>query len=179
LILVSVFIKLGSRGTVFYRGVRTGRYGKPFRIYKFRTMHPKAELLGTTTELNDPRVTRIGRVLRKYKIDEFPQMINVLKGEMSIVGPRPEVEEHTSVYTAEEKKILHIKPGVTDFASIRLVDLAVELGPDEPHKVYVTKVRNEKNRLRLEYVYRRSFWVDIKIIFLTACVILRKLFPST
>lgn len=178
LILVSVLIKLDSKGTVFYRGVRTGRYGKPFRIYKFRTMHPDAELMGTTSVLDDPRVTRIGRMLRKYKIDEIPQIINVLKGEMSIVGPRPEVEEHTLSYSDEEKRILDVKPGITDFASMRFVNLAAVLGPDDPHNVYVTRVRAEKNRLRLEYVYRKSFWVDIKIIFLTAWVITRRLFSS-
>ena len=178
LIFVSILISLDSKGAVFYRGERIGRYGKPFRIYKFRTMYPQAEKGGSTSTLNDPRVTRIGKTLRRYKIDEIPQLINVLKGDMSIVGPRPEVEEHTSVYNEEEKRILDVKPGISDFASIRFADLAAELGSENPHDVYVNELRSVKNQLRLKYVYCRSFWVDIKIIFQTVWVITRKMFSA-
>lgn len=179
MIVVSIWIKLDSKGTVFYRGKRIGHYGTPFQIYKFRTMQLNAELSGTTSGLNDPRVTRIGKWLRHYKIDEIPQMINVINGDMSIVGPRPEVEEHTSAYSDEEKRILDVKPGITDFASIRFFDLASELGSECPHDIYVKKVRAEKNRLRLEYIYCRSFCVDMKIIFLTVWAVTKKCFDRS
>ena len=116
-LLIAVLIKLDSRGAVFYRGVRIGRYGRPFKIFKFRTMRPDAEHVGTNvTAHRDPRITRVGRWLRPAKLDELPQLINVLKGEMSIVGPRPEVEEHTAAYSPEERIILSVRPGITDYA---------------------------------------------------------------
>jgi lipopolysaccharide/colanic/teichoic acid biosynthesis glycosyltransferase len=171
---IAAVIRIDSPGPALYRGVRTGLHGQPFHILKFRTMRVGAEASGTTTEMNDPRITRVGAFLRKYKLDELPQLINVLRGEMSIVGPRPEVEEHTAEYTEEEKEILTVRPGITDFASIRFSDMAAELGPDNPHQVYLTRVRAEKNQLRLEYVHKRSFLVDLKLIGLTAAVVLGK-----
>lgn len=168
LLLIAILIKLDSRGPVFYRGVRTGLNGKPFRIFKFRTMIPNAELVGSTaTARKDPRITRVGAFLRRYKLDEFPQLFNVLSGEMSFVGPRPEVEEHTSVYTEEEKAILSVKPGITDFASIHFRNLGELLGDEDANAVFIAKYRDEKNRLRLEYVRKQSFFVDMKIIFET------------
>ena len=152
---------------MFYRGVRIGRFGRPFRIYKFRTMVPDAERSGTATGHNDSRITTAGSWLRRYKLDELPQLINVLKGEMSLVGPRPEVEEHTSVYSAEEQLILTAIPGITDLSSMRFVRLGELLGTEDPNKVFIERYRAEKNRLRLEYVRTRSFWLDLKIIFLT------------
>jgi lipopolysaccharide/colanic/teichoic acid biosynthesis glycosyltransferase/glycosyltransferase involved in cell wall biosynthesis len=178
MLLVALWVRLDSAGPILYRGRRTGRYGKPFHIYKFRTMRPNSESLGSTTALNDPRITRSGRFLRKYKLDELPQFLNVLKGEMSIVGPRPEVEEHTADYTQEEQAILSVRPGITDYASIRFADLASIVGEEDPHNVYVTRVRGEKNRLRLEYVRRMSLWVDAQIILMTVWAILRKALPS-
>jgi lipopolysaccharide/colanic/teichoic acid biosynthesis glycosyltransferase len=176
LLLLGAAVKLTSRGPVFYRGKRTGLHGEPFRIYKFRTMVADAETRGSTaTAANDPRITRIGRVLRKYKLDELPQLLNVLNGDMSIVGPRPEVEEHTSVYTAEEQVILTVRPGITDFASIRFRDLGQLIGDDDPNRVFIERYRGEKNRLRIEYVRRRSFLVDLQIIFRTIwCVFVRR-----
>jgi lipopolysaccharide/colanic/teichoic acid biosynthesis glycosyltransferase len=138
-------------------------------------MTPGAETQGTTTHLNDTRVTRVGSWLRKYKLDELPQLINVLKGEMSIVGPRPEVEEHTSEYAGDELAILSVCPGITDFASVRFVDMASELGTVDPHGEYVTRVRHEKNQLRLKYVRTRSFAVDLQIVALTAWTLAKKL----
>ena len=127
----------------------------------------------TATAHNDPRITRVGRFIRKYKIDELPQLINVLKGEMSIVGPRPEVEEHTSVYTDEEKFILTVLPGITDFSSIRFINLNELLGSEDANKVFKEKYREEKNKLRIKYVKERSFGVDMKIIFMTLARILK------
>ena len=174
LVGTAVLVRVDSPGPVLYLGVRTGRGGKPFRIFKFRTMRVDAERFGTTTEIDDPRITRVGRVLRKYKLDELPQLLNVLRGEMSIVGPRPEVEEHTAEYTEEEQQILTVRPGITDFASIRFVDMAQELGTVDPHRVYLERVRAEKNKLRLEYVRRRSMLVDLGIILDTTRVVLGK-----
>ncbi len=178
LVAIAVAIKLDSPGSLIYQGRRSGKGGRPFRIYKFRTMVPDAESFGTTTRIGDPRVTRVGRLLRQYKLDELPQFFNVLRGEMSVVGPRPEVEEHTSAYSDAEKAILDVQPGITDLASIRFVDLARELGTEDPHGEYLRRVRGEKNRLRLQYVQTRSFLVDMKIISLTAWTVLKKAVPA-
>lgn len=174
LIVIAAGVKLDSAGPVFYRGVRTGRNSVPFRIFKFRTMCTDAEVLGTTTRVDDPRVTRLGRFLRAYKLDELPQFLNVLRGDMSVVGPRPEVEEHTAAYDQNERRILEVQPGITDFASIRFADLASELGTVDPHREYVTRVRAEKNRLRLQYVQSRSMTTDVTIIARTVGVIASK-----
>jgi lipopolysaccharide/colanic/teichoic acid biosynthesis glycosyltransferase len=165
---IAVLIKLDSLGPIFYRGVRVGQHGRLFRIFKFRTMRPDAELVGSTsTGKNDPRVTRVGRWLRPLKLDELPQLLNVVRGEMSIVGPRPEVEEHTSAYTEEEKVILSVLPGITDYASIRFFDLNDLVGSEDPRRVFIEKYRAEKNKLRVAYVRNQSFWTDFRIIFLT------------
>ena len=122
--IMAIIIKLDSPGPVFYRGWRTGLGGKPFRIFKFRTMVVDAEKIGgPSTALNDPRLTEFGKFLRKYKIDELPQIINVLKGEMSLVGPRPQVEKYTKLYNDEEKIILSVRPGLTDYASIKFINM--------------------------------------------------------
>jgi len=173
LLLVALAVALDSSGPVLYRGWRTGFEGKPFRIFKFRTMVVGAEAMGTTTSLRDPRVTRIGAVLRRWKLDELPQLLNVLLGDMSLVGPRPEVEEHTALYTPEERAILSVRPGITDLASIRFVRLAEELGAEDAHAVYVNRLRAEKNAMRLKYVRERSFLGDLAILFQTFRAILR------
>ncbi len=168
LLLIAVVIKLDSTGPVFYRGVRSGLNGRPFRIYKFRTMVPNAEKLGgLSTAKDDPRVTRVGKFLRRYKLDELPQLINVLKGEMSIVGPRPEMPEYTGQYTGEEKLILTVRPGITDYASLEFIQLGEILGSDDVDRVYEERVRPIKNALRVKYVKERSFYVDILIILKT------------
>src|SRR5262245_61693486 len=124
LIVIAVAIKLTSGGPVFYRGVRTGRDGQPFRIFKFSSMVPNAEAMGgPSTAHNDPPFTKIGKFLRQYKLDELPQLFNILKGEMSVVGPRPQVEVYTKLYNEQEKKILTVRPGLTDYASIRFINL--------------------------------------------------------
>lgn len=174
-LVIAVCITLDSRGPVFYRGVRIGVYGRPFRIFKFRTMRPDAENLGSTsTGQNDPRVTRVGRWLRPRKLDELPQLLNVLRGEMSIVGPRPEVEEHTSAYTEEEKIILSVPPGITDYASIRFFNLNELVGSEDPRRVFIEKYRAEKNGLRVAYVRNQSLWTDFGIICSTLARFVRR-----
>ena len=174
LIFFSIVIKLNSKGPVFYRGKRIGRYGKPFRIYKFRTMVVDAENLGgPSTADNDSRITKIGKFLRKYKLDELPQLINVLKGEMSFVGPRPEVQHYVDMFTEEEKAILNVRPGITDWASLWNPDEGAMLkGTKDPEKTYMEKIRPEKIKLQMKYVKNHSFLVDLKIILLTIKTVL-------
>lgn len=174
---VTALIKATSKGPVFYRGARVGLHGKPFRIYKFRTMVVDAEKLGgPSTADDDPRITKVGKLIRKFKLDELPQFINVLAGDMSIVGPRPEVKHYTDMFTDEEKAILSVRPGITDWASIWNPDEGrVLAGSPDPEKTYMEKIRPEKIRLQLKYARERSMAVDIKIILETiATVLLRK-----
>jgi lipopolysaccharide/colanic/teichoic acid biosynthesis glycosyltransferase len=169
LLVSAALIKLSDGGPVFHRGVRVGRLGKPFRIFKFRTMVANAEQADwSSTPQDDPRITRVGKLLRKYKIDELPQLINILKGEMSLVGPRPQVPWAVELYTEEERALLSILPGMTDYASIRFSNEAEILrGSSNPDKDYLEKIAPEKTRLGLEYVRNNSLSVDIKIIFAT------------
>lgn len=168
LLLIGVIIKIGSPGPVFYRGTRTGRFGRPFRIYKFRTMVVDAEKRGgASTALNDPRLTSIGKFLRKYKFDELPQLINIATGEMSFVGPRPQVEQYTRLYNDEEKVILTVRPGLTDYASIRFIHLDKILGDDRADEKYLKEIEPEKNRLRVKYAKENSLWIDGKILIQT------------
>lgn len=164
--VVALLIKLDSEGPVFYRGVRAGKDGKPFKIWKFRTMVVNADKIGgPSTSADDPRLTRVGRILRRYKIDEFPQVINILKGEMSFVGPRPEVLQEVELYTDEERLLLTVPPGMVDYATLRFHNEEEILrGAADPHQAYREKIRPEKIRLGLEYVRTRSFWGDIKIL---------------
>ena len=172
--VIALLIKLGSEGPVFFRGIRIGRFGKTFRIYKFRTMVANAdELGGSPTADNDPRITRAGRFLRKYKLDELPQLLNVLKGEMSLVGPRPEVEEYVKLYSEEEKAILSVCPGMTDWASIENADEGAILAKSpDPKKIYREQIWPEKLKLQLKYVREHSLWIDFKIILKTLKVVI-------
>jgi len=168
--LIALLIKLDSKGPVFYRGKRVGRFGSPFRIFKFRSMVEKAEELGgPSTASDDPRLTKIGKFLKKYQLDELPQLINVLKGEMSLVGPRPEVKMYVDMMTDEERKtILSIKPGMTDLASLwDFHEGEILRGSPDPEKTYQEKIRPTKIKLQLEYVKNRSFLLDLKIILKT------------
>ena len=168
--LIALLIKLDSKGPVFYRGKRVGWFGSPFRIFKFRSMVEKAEELGgPSTASDDPRLTKIGKFLKKYQLDELPQLINVLKGEMSLVGPRPEVKMYVDMMTDEERKtILSIKPGMTDLASLwDFHEGEILRGSPDPEKTYQEKIRPTKIKLQLEYVKNRSFWLDLKIILKT------------
>ncbi len=166
--ITAIVIKLDSHGPVFYRGWRTGLGGRPFRIYKFRTMVIDAEMIGgPSTALNDSRLTRIGKFLRKYKIDELPQFINILTGEMSFVGPRPQVEKYTKLYNDEEQIILSVRPGLTDYASIEFINLDKILGDKQVDEKYLREIEPEKNRLRMKYAKDHSFFIDLKIIMIT------------
>jgi len=174
-ILAAILIKLDSKGPVFYRGVRIGRLGREFRIYKFRTLVADAEKIGgPSTAGDDSRITKIGRFIRKYKLDELPQLINVLKGEMSLVGPRPEVLFYVNMFSQEERAILSIKPGITDWASLWNFDEGALLaGSPDPEKTYQEKIRPKKIKLQLKYVKGHSFLTDMKIIFLTLLKIIK------
>jgi lipopolysaccharide/colanic/teichoic acid biosynthesis glycosyltransferase/GT2 family glycosyltransferase len=173
---ISILIKLENAGPVLYRGVRVGKNGVPFKMFKFRTMVVNADRLGgPSTSEDDPRLTRIGRFLRKYKLDEIPQLINVLKGEMGIVGPRPEVPFYVSMFTEEEKGILTVKPGITDWATLWNSDEgAILKGSHDPEKTYMEKIRPKKLQLQLKYVKEHSLIADLKIIFLTLAAIFKK-----
>lgn len=166
---IAISIKLEDGGPVFFRGKRIGLKGEPFRIFKFRSMVVNAEKIGgPSTADDDPRITRIGKIIRKYKLDELPQLLNVFKGDMSLVGPRPEVKHYTDMYTEEEKAILTMRPGITDWASLWNSDEGAMLaGSSDPEKDYLEKIRPEKIRLQLKYVRERSFWMDLKILWLT------------
>ncbi|MDD5167614.1 MAG: sugar transferase [Syntrophales bacterium] len=174
LIIIAFLIKKEDDGPIFYRGERVGLNGRIFRIFKFRTMVVHAERIGGASTANeDPRITRIGRFLRKYKFDELPQFINVLIGDMSMVGPRPEVKYYTDMYSEEEKAILSIRPGITDWASIWNVDEgAVLAGAKDPERAYEELIRPKKLKLQLKYVKERSFRIDMKIIFLTLLAVI-------
>lgn len=173
-LIVSALIKFDSTGPIFYRGLRVGQFGKLFRIYKFRTMVEDAEVIGgPSTGFNDPRVTSVGAYLRKYKLDELPQLINVLNGEMSVVGPRPQVERYTKRYSGEETLILSVRPGITDYASIKFINLDRLLDEEGIDDKYLREVEPEKNRLRIEYVKNKSFRTDLKILFQTFIQLLK------
>lgn len=178
-LIIAIIIKLDSKGSVFYRGVRVGKNGKLFRPYKFRTMVDKAENLGgSTTAENDSRITKVGRFLRKYKIDEIPQFINVIKGDMSIVGPRPELKSYTGLYNDSEKIILNVRPGITDLCSLEFSSLDKHVGSTDADKIFEKQILPRKNQLRVEYVKNQSFLLDLKIICRTVWVILMKLFEN-
>jgi len=180
LLTLAILIKKEDGGPVFYRGVRVGRFGKLFRIFKFRTMVLNAEKLGgPSTADDDPRITRVGKFIRKFKLDELPQLINVLEGEMSIVGPRPEVQHYVNMFTDEEKAILTVKPGITDWASLWNPDEGSFLSrsPD-PERTYMEEIRPTKLRLQLKYVRERSFAVDLGIIMKTISTVISKSWHS-
>jgi len=170
LALAAVMVKVSSGGPVLYCGTRVGLDGKLFPMLKFRTMVVDAESLGgSATAGDDPRITRFGKFLRRYKLDELPQLLNVLLGDMSLVGPRPEVEKYVDLYSPEEKAILTARPGVTDWASIWNSDEAAVLeGSRDPERTYEELIRPTKLALQLLYVRNHSFFVDLKILFHTA-----------
>lgn len=170
ILAIAILIKLDSAGPVFYRGERVGQFGKQFRIFKFRTMVPGSEKLGgPSTAADDERLTKFGKFLRKYKLDELPQLINVLKGEMSFVGPRPEVPSEVETYEEGIKKIiLSVKPGMTDLATLHNIhEEEILRDSKNPHQTYREKIQPQKLKLAVEYVKNRFFWLDVKIIFKT------------
>ena len=169
-ILISLLILLESSGGVFYRQERIGLKGKPFYLLKFRSMRPNADLQGKlTVGERDPRVTRIGFFIRKFKLDEFPQFINVLKGEMSVVGPRPEVAEYVALYSENQRRVLDVKPGITDEASITYFEENKLLSKStNPQKTYIEEIMPEKIRINLAYQERATLWTDLGVVWKTA-----------
>lgn len=167
-VIISGWILLDSRGGIFYKQIRVGKNGKEFSLLKFRSMSVGADKHGLITVGNDHRVTRSGRFIRKTKIDEFPQLINIIKGDMSVVGPRPEVPKYVALYNEEQKKVLSVKPGLTDYASLRYFDEQKILGEvADPEEVYRNQIMPTKLALNLDYVTEQSFWLDMKLIFAT------------
>ena len=174
LILLSVWIAFDSKGGVFYKQERVGKNGKLFNLLKFRSMRPNADRAGQLTVGDDNRVTKVGRFIRKYKLDELPQLFYIVKGEMSVVGPRPEVPKYVDMYSEEQKKVLLALPGLTDFASIEYLDEQKILGAaDNPEKIYIEEVMPAKLELNLKYIKERNFWLDIGLIFKTIFSIFR------
>ena len=169
LLVLALAVKFSSKGPAFYMQERIGKNEKLFRIFKFRTMFLDADKKGLlTVGGRDPRVTPVGYFLRKYKLDELPQLFNVVLGEMSLVGPRPEVKRYVEMYSVEQKKVLEVNPGITDYASIEYSNENELLGKaDDPEKMYVEEIMPAKLKLNLKYLREQSFLVDLKIIFKT------------
>src|SRR3989344_650779 len=166
-IVISLLIKKDSAGPIIYKSLRGGKHGKHFHIYKFRTMVINADKIGgPSTSGDDPRLTKLGRTLRKYKLDELPQFFNILKGEMSFVGPRPEVVSELELYDKVTRdKILSVTPGLTDLASLaNLHEEEVLRGSADPHQTYREKIQPQKIKLQLEYIDKKSFLLDITIL---------------
>lgn len=174
--VVGIFIAIEDGFPILYTPMRGGYHGKPFRIFKLRTMYKGADKLGGTTALNDPRITKVGRFLRKVKLDELPQIYNVLLGSMSFVGPRPELLQYTNEYFGEEKLILEVRPGITDFSSIEFISLDEVVGEENADEMYERYVLKRKNRLRVRYAREVSFKTDCYLFGKTMRCVLAKAF---
>lgn len=168
-LLIAIAISVDSPGGVFYIQQRIGKDFKPFGIFKFRTMYPDSDKkLLLTVGNRDNRITRVGYFLRKYKLDEFPQLINVLKGDMSLVGPRPEVKKYVDLYNEEQRKVLSVKPGITDLASIEYSnENEILSGHSDPEKAYIEEIMPAKLKLNLEYIAKQNFAFDISLLLKT------------
>ena len=168
-VILAIWIKCDSIGPVFYKQVRVGRNNMDFQLFKFRSMRVGSDKKGLiTVGGHDPRITRSGYYIRKYKLDEFPQLINVFKGDMSLVGPRPEVRKYVDMYTEEQMHVLDVRPGITDLASIRYRNENELLERvNDPDKYYVEVIMPDKLRINLECVARHSFTFDVRLIFQT------------
>jgi lipopolysaccharide/colanic/teichoic acid biosynthesis glycosyltransferase len=174
--LLAAIIGVSSSGGVFYKQIRIGKNGLPFAIFKFRTMFADAEKRGLLTVGDrDPRVTAVGFYLRKYKLDELPQLLNVLLGDMSLVGPRPEVERYTKLYTAEQRKVLAVQPGITDYASIEYANESELLAKaTDPEHLYIHTIMPDKLTLNMKYISEIGLITDFKIILKTFLKIISK-----
>ena len=174
-IVLAIWIKIDSTGPVFYKQVRVGQNGIDFGLFKFRSMVVDADKKGLiTVGGRDPRITRSGYFIRKYKLDELPQLINVLVGDMSLVGPRPEVRKYVDLYTDEQQKVLSVKPGITDYASIEYMDENEILGKSsDPEKTYIEEIMPEKIKDNMKYINNKSLFEYFKIILLTVLKIVR------
>jgi len=168
-LMVGLLIKLEDRGPIFFRQRRIGWHGHPFRMWKFRTMVIDAELKGSTLTVGrDPRITRVGHWLRATKIDELPQLLNVWSGEMSLVGPRPEVQKYVDLYSVDQRQVLGLRPGITDLASVKYRRESELLATSsDPDRTYIEEIMPEKIRINLEYAAQASAWNDLRVILLT------------
>lgn len=176
-LIISIAIVAEDGRPVFYRPLRGGYKNKPFRIFKFRTMVKNADKIGGGTTANhDPRITKVGAVLRKTKLDETANLINILIGTMSFIGPRPELLQYTEKYEGDEKEILEVRPGVTDFSSIEFINLDEIVGSGNADEMYEKYVLKKKNALRIKYAESVSFKIDCKIFFITVWKVLEKMF---
>lgn len=175
LLLIAVIVATGSPGGAFFRQVRVGKEGREFRLFKFRTMRPGSEAGGQiTVGERDPRITGIGYFLRKTKLDELPQLINILFGDMSVVGPRPEVPRYVALYSASQRKVLSVRPGLTSLASIAFINENEVLGrSSDPERTYVEELMPAKLELDLKYVQERSLLLDLRVIFGTLAGLLK------
>lgn len=175
LIIVSILISINSKGGIFYRQVRVGENNKDFKIFKFRTMYLNADKLGLlTVGGRDPRITKVGYYLRKSKLDELPQLINVFLGDMSFVGPRPEVRKYVELYSDSQKKVLEMKPGITDLASIQFRNENIILAKQEnPNQYYIDVIMPTKLEINLKYLKERSLLKDCIVIFKTFLIIFK------
>jgi lipopolysaccharide/colanic/teichoic acid biosynthesis glycosyltransferase len=169
LVVLIVWVEASSKGGVFYCQKRVGRYGKDFTLYKFRSMRTDADKQGLLTiGGRDARVTSAGYFIRKYKLDELPQLLNVLLGDMSFVGPRPEVRKYVSLYTSEQLRVLDVRPGITDPASIKYKkENALLASANNPEEFYIKEIMPDKLAINLQYIHRRSLFSDMKVIFKT------------
>lgn len=172
--IISLIIVIDSGFPIFYKPLRDGYKNKPFHIYKFRTMVKDADKGDGTTALNDPRITRAGKILRKLKLDEIPQLINVLNSTMSFIGPRPELLKYTERYKGDEKLILQVRPGITDFSSIEFINLDEIVGEENPDEMYEKYVLKQKNELRVKYAKEVSLKTDITLFVKTCLQVLKK-----
>ena len=174
MIIIAILIKLDSKGPVFFKQIRVTKNGREFKIFKYRTMRVGSDKYSQITVGKDNRITKIGAFLRKYKLDEIPQLINVLLGDMSLVGPRPEVPKYVALYTEGQKEILKVRAGITDYASIELSDENDLLASEaDPEKAYIEKIMPKKIELNKKYLSEISMLTDIKIILLTIKKILK------
>lgn len=174
-LIIALAIAVESGFPVIYSPPRGGYRQKPFRIYKFRSMVKNADKIGGgTTALHDPRITKVGNFLRKTKLDEIPQLFNILRGNMSFIGPRPELLQYTDKYEGEEKIILEVRPGITDYSSIEFINLDEIVGQGNADEMYEKYVLKKKNQLRIKYAKEVSFTTDIKLFSLTIWRVVKK-----
>ncbi len=177
MLIISIAIKIDSPGSVFYRAERGGYKGKSFKIFKFRTMVQDADKIGGgTTALGDSRITRVGNILRKTKLDETANLFSIIKGDMSFIGPRPELLRYTNNYTEEEKVILSVRPGITDYSSIEFINLDEVVGAENADEYYENCVLKRKNELRIKYAQNVSFKTDVILFWKTVSGVLKKTF---
>ena len=174
MIIIAILIKLDSKGSIFFKQVRVTKNGREFKIFKYRTMRVGSDKYSQITVGKDSRITKVGDFLRKYKLDEIPQLINVLIGDMSLVGPRPEVPKYVALYTEEQREILKVRAGITDYASIEFSNENDILANEtDPEKAYIEKIMPRKIELNKKYLSEISVMTDIKIILLTIKKILK------